>query len=143
MLPRFAESCDAPELQAGAEAHLEQTKAQADRLKRLFTTAGEKPTGRTSMAMAALIKEADEILKDRDKTDPLVLDAALIAAMQSVEHYEIASYGCARAYAKVLKDKEAENILAEILLEEETQDRLLSVVADKIVNPDAATAYEV
>ena len=140
-LPRVAESCDADELREGVEAHLKQTQSQAERLEKIFRRLSEKPAGKTCTVAAALIKEADELLAYRDTTEPVVLDAALIAALQSIEHYEIAGYGCVRAYAALLED-EAEDVLQAILEEEELQDEQLTRIAEEVVNLDAAAGMD-
>jgi len=83
-------------------------------------------------AMEGLIKEGDEILEE--DTSPEVLDVALIAAAQRVEHYEIAGYGCAATYARLLGNHEAEDLLKETLDEESGADKKLTEIADDL-NP--------
>jgi len=86
--------------------------------------------------MEGLIEEAKELLKERSESD--VLDAALIAAAQKVEHYEMAGYGCARAFARMLGDEDAARLLQETLDEEGQTDRRLTELAETMINRRAA-----
>jgi ferritin-like metal-binding protein YciE len=96
-LPKMIKGAHAPELQEALQQHLEQTQAQAERLEQILKKVGARTRGKKSRAMEELLEEGAEILKADAEEN--VQDAALIAAAQRVEHYEIAGYGCARTYA--------------------------------------------
>ena len=89
--------------------------------------------------MEGLIKEGEELIKE--KSEPEVLDAALIAAAQRVEHYEIAGYGCVRTYAKLLGDTKAAQLLQQTLDEEGETDKTLTGLAEQI-NLEADETYD-
>lgn len=141
-LPLMAEAAFSPELRDAFNLHLEQTREQISRLDEVFEALSTKPEKTTCKAMAGLIAEAQELLKEKDDADPYVMDAALIAAAQRVEHYEIAGYGCARTFASRLGLGDAEDLLQEILDEEIETDRKLTNLAESMVNDDAATTDE-
>src|SRR4051794_22106913 len=115
-LPKMAKAASAPQLQAAFNLHLEQTKKQVERLETIFQKLDESPKGKTCKAMEGLVEEGDEMRTA--KGEPEVIDAALIAAAQRVEHYEIAGYGTVRTYARLLRETEAERLLQETLDEE-------------------------
>jgi ferritin-like metal-binding protein YciE len=97
-LPKMVAAATEPKLKEGFQMHLEQTKEHATRLEEIFTKIGVSPDGTTCKAMNGLIAEGDEALKE-GKPGP-VLDAALIAGAQRIEHYEIAAYGTVKTFAK-------------------------------------------
>ena len=99
-LPKMAKATKHPELKRAFQEHYQQTEQQKQRLEQIFQELGEEPGGHFCKGMEGLIKEGDETMKEF--TDSDVLDAALIAAAQRIEHYEIAGYGCARTYAHML-----------------------------------------
>jgi ferritin-like metal-binding protein YciE len=134
-LPKMAEGASSPELKQAFEDHLEETKGHVERLDEIFEKLGEKPTGKTCKAMKGLIEEGSEILEE--KGEPSVLDAGIIAAAQKVEHYEIASYGTVRAFANMLGEEDAADLLQQTLDEEGEADKHLSELAEEIVNVDA------
>src|SRR5512147_632476 len=115
-LPRMAKTATSPELKAAFEAHLQQTYGQIERLERIFQTLEKSPRGKKCVGMEGLLEEGKEVMGE--DIDPEVLDAALIAAAQKVEHYEISSYGTVRAYARLLGDNEAVRLLSQTLEEE-------------------------
>jgi ferritin-like metal-binding protein YciE len=88
--------------------------------------------------MQGIVAEAQDLLKEQRNADPDVLDAALIAAAQRVEHYEIAGYGCAATYARTLGANKIDRLLRQTLEEEEATDRKLTELAESMVNLDAA-----
>ena len=100
---------------------------------------GEEPESETCEAMQGLIAEGDEIIGLDG--DPDAKDAALIAAAQRVEHYEIAGYGCARTYAQMLGQQEAVNLLQASLDDEKKADQMLNKLALQCVNVEAAKAH--
>ena len=137
-LPLMAKAAFADELKEAFQMHTEETKGQVERLEAIFKTLGVPAKATRCHAMAGLVKEAEELLKEEKNADPSVLDAGLIVAAQKVEHYEIAGYGSARAFAKILGSREAESLLQETLDEEGATDKKLTLLAESLVNLDAA-----
>lgn len=136
-LPQLARAASAPELQAALKQHHKQTREQARRLDQVFAQLGESPAGQRCKAMAALIKEAKDLIKEGG--EPAVLDAGLIAAAQKVEHYEISGYGSARTLASMLRDDEAAELLQTTLNEEGTADETLAELAEATLSLDGDT----
>ncbi len=136
-LPLMAQAANASELRDGFKTHLEETKEHARRLEQIFKGLGTSPEGKSCKAMAGLIAEAKETL-DED-ADPAVLDAALIVAAQKVEHYEIAGYGSASTFARVLNYDDAAKLLKQTIAEEEMTDKKLTHLASRL-NQKAETA---
>ena len=134
-LPKMARAASDPTLAAAFEEHLGVTETQVDRLDRIFKQLGERPTGKKCVAMEGLIEEGKELL-EKD-AEPAVLDAALIAAAQKVEHYEIAGYGCVRTYARLLGYEDAAELLQETLDEEGETDKKLTELAESVINVEA------
>ena len=137
-LPKMAQAASAPELQAAFQEHLGQTKEQIERLKTIGEKLKKRLTGKKCLAMEGLLKEGQELMEE--EAEPEVLDVALIAAAQRVEHYEMAGYGCVRTYARLLGDQEAADLLQKTLDEEEQTDRKLTELAESLINPKAPTA---
>jgi ferritin-like metal-binding protein YciE len=135
-LPAFARAAQSPELQAALKAHLGQTKTHVKRLEEAMAASGETANGARCKAMAALIKEGKDLLKQGG--DPAVLDGALITAAQKIEHYEIAGYGSARTYADMLRLDEAADLLQQTLNEEGQADERLSELAEATLSVAAA-----
>jgi ferritin-like metal-binding protein YciE len=129
-LPKMAKAASSPELRNAFEEHLEQTKQHAQRLETIFEGMGEKAKGQKCKAMEGLVKEGSEVIEE-DMTEG-VKDAALIAAAQRVEHYEMAGYGCVRTYANLLGETEAANLLQKTLQEEKEADELLGGIAEQV-----------
>ena len=136
-LPKMIEQTTHPELRRGFEKHLEQTKEQLRRLEQIGQRAGQKLTGHKCKGMEGLLEEGDELMKERADSD--VLDAALIAAAQRVEHYEMAGYGCARTYARLLGLDDDAKLLQQTLDEEGETDHLLTELAERTINIEALT----
>jgi ferritin-like metal-binding protein YciE len=134
-LPKMAKGASSDELKQAFETHLEQTKGHVERLEEIFEALDEKPSGKTCKAMQGLIEEGSEMLEEEGEES--VLDAGLIGAAQRVEHYEIAAYGTLRAFAKLLGEEDAAELLQETLDEEGETDKLLTGLAEEIVNPKA------
>jgi ferritin-like metal-binding protein YciE len=137
-LPRMAKKASSPELRRAFEQHLKQTEVQVQRLERVFDTLDEKAKGKSCKGMQGLIEEGKEMMSEDIEDD--VLDAALIAAAQKVEHYEIAAYGTARTYAEMLGNREAARLLQQTLDEEGETDKKLTKLAESIVNVEAVEA---
>ena len=134
-LPQMIQRTSHAELRQGFETHLRQTEQQLQRLEQLFQTLGERPAGEQCKGMQGIIEEGQKVMQEVE--DPNALDAALIAAAQSVEHYEIAGYGTARTWAQQLGRQQDAQILQQTLQEEEQTDKLLTQVAESLVNRDA------
>ncbi len=126
-LPRMAKAATHNELKRAINSHLKETQGQIKKLDRVFAICGMKPKGKTCEATIGLLEEADEIAADF-KGSPAI-NAALIAAAQKVEHYEIASYGCLHEWAGILGHKEASILLQEILEEEKAANEALTLLA--------------
>jgi len=129
-LPKMAEACHSAALRKAFAAHLRETERQTDRLERIFRELQIRPESHQCKAMAGLIKEGDEWAGK--SAEPGVKDAGLIAAAQRVEHYEIAGYGCARTYARLLGHADAAKLLQATLDEEGATDKKLTALAEKI-----------
>jgi ferritin-like metal-binding protein YciE len=138
-IPKMAKASTSPDLRAGFEEHLVQTREHVARLERIFKALGENPTGKKCKGMEGLIKEGAEMIKEDPA--PEELDAGLISAAQRVEHYEMAGYGCVSTYAKILGEEEAESLLRETLEEERATDKKLTQLSDHI-NIEAADSEE-
>jgi ferritin-like metal-binding protein YciE len=136
VLPEFAKAATAPELKAAFEDHLVKTRGHLVRLDRVFEDLDTSAKGKKCKAMQGLIQEGKEYINDDG--DDVVKDAALITAAQRVEHYEIAGYGCARSFARVLGFVDAAELLQETLDEEAETDKILTALADGGVNAKAA-----
>jgi len=134
-LPKMAKAATNPELKAGFEEHLEQTRNQVTRLEQVCEKLGVTPKGKKCAAMEGLVEEGKELMDQEPEPD--VLDAGLIAAAQKVEHYEIASYGSARTWAEQLGLEEAAALLQETLDEEKATDEKLTRLAEAMVNQQA------
>jgi ferritin-like metal-binding protein YciE len=135
-LPKMAKAASSKEVKKGFEDHLEVTRKQAERIEEIFSMRdGGKPGGKKCVGMEGLIKEGEEVIEEEMEDD--VKDAALIAAAQRVEHYEIAGYGTVRAYAERIGDKKAVKLLDETLQEESRTNEKLTGLAEKHINPRA------
>jgi ferritin-like metal-binding protein YciE len=137
-LPRLARAAESPQLQQAFTKHLRETEAQVDRLEQIFRALGEKPTGKRCKGMEGLVEEGKDILEEEGQE--AVLDAALIAAAQKVEHYEIATYGCLSTYAKLLGNREAEKLLKQTPAEEDATDEALTALGEGGINQAAVAA---
>lgn len=134
-LPKVAKKVEHPELKAALEQHVEETRTQIERLEQIFEQLGEKPKGKHCKGMEGLIEENKEMMAE--DADPDVMDAGLIVGCQKAEHYEIAGYGSAVTFAKMLGNKEAAQLLAKTLDEEEKTDKRLTQLAKKAINLQA------
>jgi ferritin-like metal-binding protein YciE len=126
-LPQMAQAASAPELREAFEHHLDQTRGHVARLEQIFQDEGLPRAPEMCEGMKGLIKEGTEIVEAAG--DPVAKDAALIAAAQRVEHYEIAAYGTAKTLAGELGYGQAEATLDDTLDEEGQADKLLSRIA--------------
>ncbi|WP_274626287.1 ferritin-like domain-containing protein [Arvimicrobium flavum] len=135
-LPKMIEKATDPQLKAGFQEHLTQTKGHIARVEKVFEMHGVKAKGVDCPAIDGILKEADEV--SGDIADKQVLDAALIASAQAVEHYEMTRYGTLIAWAKQLGRSDCASVLMENLKEEEATDKKLSQLAESKVNLKAA-----
>jgi ferritin-like metal-binding protein YciE len=134
-LPKMAQKASHPELRQAFEQHHRQTEEQVQRLEQIFDTLDEKPGGHTCKGIEGLIQEGEDLMADVEDDD--TRDAGMIAAAQRVEHYEIAAYGTARTYARMLGRDDAVRLLQQTLDEEGETDKKLTQLAESRVNPDA------
>lgn len=137
-LPQMAKAASNPQLRAGFEQHLLETQEQVTRLEGICSDFEIKPNGLKCKAMEGLIEEGKTALHDIEDDD--VRDAALIAAAQRIEHYEIAGYGCARTFAEQLGFDDAMQLLQLSLDEEKATDEKLTQIALQQVNAEAEVA---
>lgn len=135
-LPKMSKAASSDELRKSFDEHGKVTQKQVERLEKIFKEIGQDPQGKTCHAMKGLIKEGEEEIKE--DMDPSVKDAALIAAAQRIEHYEIAGYGTARTYAGILGNDEMRKLLQETLNEEGETDKRLTSLAENSINLQAA-----
>ena len=134
-LPKMAKNADSPDLQKAFEEHLGQTEKHVERIERIFSNLDGSPRGKKCVGMEGLIEEGSELLKE--DVEPDVLDAGLIAAAQKVEHYEIASYGTARAWAEKMGYDDAAGLLQQTLDEESMANEKLTQLAESHINMEA------
>jgi ferritin-like metal-binding protein YciE len=135
-LPKMAQAANSEELVAAFEDHLSETEEHIRRLEEVFEAIDESPARKTCKAMVGLLEEGQEIIDDDDGS-PEVKDAALIAAAQKVEHYEMATYGCLRTWAELLDEDDSVRLLQTTLDEEGAADKKLTEIAQSL-NVEAA-----
>jgi ferritin-like metal-binding protein YciE len=136
-LPRMAKAAESSELQQAFTKHLKETEGQVQRLEQVFQELGQSARGKTCKGMQGLIEEGKEVMEKQG--EGAVLDAALIASAQRVEHYEIAAYGCLRTYAQLLGLSKAQQLLQQTLEEEEATDKKLTELGESGINEAAAS----
>jgi len=134
-LPKMAEASTTAQLRQAFESHLEQTRGHVRRLETIFREIGKDAKAQTCDAMKGLIEEGEDLIDDIENTT--LRDAGLIAAANRVEHYEIAAYGSAKAFAQKLGLNNAVSLLAQTLEEEKEADRKLTSLAENAINADA------
>jgi ferritin-like metal-binding protein YciE len=134
-LPKMAKAATASKLAAGFTKHLAQTQEHMARIEKVFESIDKPAKAKKCLAMEGLIKEASELMEE--DAEPTVMDAALIAAAQKVEHYEIATYGTLVTWAEQLGLKQAAKVLGQTLKEEKETDEKLSQLAESEVNAAA------
>ncbi len=137
-LPKMAKAAQSNELRAAFEKHLDETEGQIERLEHVFEEIEARPQGKTCDAILGIIEEGKEIMSEY-KGSP-ALDAGLLAAAQSVEHYEISRYGTLIAWANQLGFSNSVQLLKETLAEEKKTDQALVALAENIVNIEAEAA---
>jgi ferritin-like metal-binding protein YciE len=127
-LPKMAKAAENDQLREGFEEHLEQTEEHVQRLEQVFEHFGEKAKAKKCQAMAGLLEEGQELIKEKAG------DAALICAAQKVEHYEIAAYGSLKSWAEFLEENDSVELLEETLDEEKSTDDKLTELAESVIN---------
>jgi ferritin-like metal-binding protein YciE len=137
-LPRMAKAAASLELEKAFTSHLKETEGHVERLERILKELGLPERGKRCKGMEGLVEEGKEFMQEEGEAP--VIDAALIAAAQRVEHYEIAVYGCLRTYAHLLGHEGAAKLLAQTLSEEEAADKKLTAIGEQGVNNEAAAA---
>ncbi len=135
-IPKMIKKSTSQKLIEAFEHHLSETNGQIARLETVFNLINKKAVAKKCEAMAGLIKEAEELMKEAD--EGAMRDAAIISAAQKIEHYEIASYGTLRTFAEVLNLPTCAQLLEETLLEEKGADLTLTEVAETRINEKAA-----
>lgn len=135
-LPKMVAAASSADLQKAFEAHLKQTRRHIERVEKAFEALDEKVSSKKCKGMAGLLEEGAEVMEAQ--MPDAVRDAALIGAAQRVEHYEMAAYGAARAFAKQLGRLDVAQLLQANLDEEGDTDRLLTQIAEFAVNIEAA-----
>lgn len=139
-LPKMAKKATSDNLVQALQSHLEETHGHVQRCEQIFEILGKPAKAKKCEAMDGLIKEGQEIMETTE--DGVVRDAGIIAAGQKVEHYEIATYGTMRAFAKILGQNEIMNLLEQTLNEEKRADEKLTEVAESSINLEAADKDE-
>jgi ferritin-like metal-binding protein YciE len=134
-LPDMAAKASDKELKKGFQMHLRQTKGHIKRLDQVFKKLKEKPSGVKCPAIDGIIDEANDIVSD--VSDKVVLNAALIAAAQAVEHYEITRYGTLAAWARALGRSDVARLIDANLKEEKATDKKLNGIAKRKINRKA------
>lgn len=136
-LPKMIEKATDTQLKQAFQSHLQETEVQVSRLEQILQQATGEAKSIKCKVLSALVDEAEDMIKDA--SDESVRDAALIAAAQRVEHYEIAAYGAVRHFAQILGENSDAQLLDQTIKEEGHADHLLTEIANR-VNPYAERA---
>ena len=136
-LPKLSKGAASAELKDALDTHLEETERQVTRLEEVFEHLDERVKAKNCPGMAGIIEEGSEILSE--DFDKMAMDAAIIAAAQRAEHYEIAAYGTAAAWAEALGMSDVHDLLMQTLDEEKAADRKLSALAEQGINAAATS----
>jgi len=134
-LPKMIEKTTDGELKRGFETHLKETENQVKRLERVFAMHDRPAQGHKCPAIDGIIREAEDVMGDIEDQD--VLNTAIIALAQAVEHYEITRYGALMAWANELGHRQSAKVLGETLKEEKATDAKLTAIAERKMNPRA------
>ena len=137
-LPKMAKKASSAKLQAAFEKHEKETERQVQRLEEVFKLLGKRAAGKDCPAIDGILEEGEEVMKDAK--DDTVRDAAMLAAAQSVEHYEISRYGTLVAWAEKMDLSEAAELLQATLDEEKMTDEALTALAESEINVEAEAA---
>ena len=128
--PKLAKAVSSPQLKEALQTHLEETKGQVERLDQVFEILEKRASGKTCEAMKGLVEESSEALEEIEKGP--ILDAAIIACGQRMEHYEMAAYGTVLALAKAMGQDEIAQLLSQTLEEEKATDQKLTQVSESV-----------
>jgi len=139
-LPKMMKNATSPELKEAIENHLGETEEHVRKVERVFALMGKKVSAKKCEAMDGLLKESEEIIKECEKGS--MRDAGIISAAQKVEHYEIATYGTLKTFAMTLGNREAADVLDEILNQEKNADLTLTGIAEAGINVKASEQEE-
>ena len=134
-LPKMIEKTTDGELKRGFETHLKETENQVKRLERVFAMHDREARGHNCPAIDGIIREAEDVMGEIE--DPAVMNTAVIALAQAVEHYEITRYGALMAWANNLGHRQSAKVLSETLKEEKATDAKLTAIAERKINPRA------
>ena len=134
-LPKMAKAAHSGDLQRAFNDHLSQTEGHVERIERIVSDLNGSPRGKKCVGMEGIVEEGNELMKE--KVEPDVLDAGLIAGAQKAEHYEIASYGTARTWAQRLGYNDAAQLLQQTLEEESMANEKLTKIAESHINMEA------
>jgi ferritin-like metal-binding protein YciE len=134
-LPRMVKKATNEKLKKAFQDHLDVTQMQLERLDKIFEEIGKSPRGKKCKAMEGLVEEGKEVMQE--DMAPEVMDAALIAAAQRIEHYEMAGYGTCRTWAQTLGEKNQQKLLQQTLDEEGDADKKLTALAESTINVEA------
>jgi ferritin-like metal-binding protein YciE len=137
-LPKMAKAASSPDLRTAFEEHLEETRAQIERLEQVFESLDEKARGKHCEGIAGIIEEGKAVMEE--DFDEATMDACLIAGAQRAEHYEMAAYGTLIAWAKAMGHMDAVDLLQQTLDEEKATDEKLTALAEGGINQGAADA---
>jgi ferritin-like metal-binding protein YciE len=139
-LPKMAKKASSKKLQTAFTKHQKETERQVERLDQVFELIGKRASGKKCPAIDGIIEEAEEVIKDAE--DDTIRDAAMLAAAQSVEHYEISRYGTLAAWAEKMDMSDAVELLEETLKEEKATDQKLTELAESEINVEAEATEE-
>ena len=134
-LPKMAKKASSKKLQAAFTKHQKETERQVERLEQVFELLGKRATGKKCAAIEGIIEEAEEVMKEAK--EDTIRDAAMLAAAQAVEHYEISRYGTLVAWAEKMEMSDAAGLLNATLEEEKATDGKLTELAESEINVEA------
>ena len=139
-LPKMAKKASSKKLETAFTRHEKETQKQVERLEQVFEILGKRAAGKKCPAIDGIIEEGEEVMKEAK--DDTIRDAAMLAAAQSVEHYEISRYGTLVAWAEKMDMPDAAELLQATLDEEKLTDEKLSALAESEINVEAEEAGE-
>lgn len=139
-LPKMAKKASSKKLQAAFTKHEKETQRQVERLDEVFELLGKRASGKKCPAIEGIIEEAEEVMKEAE--DDTIRDAAMLAAAQAVEHYEISRYGTLAAWAEKMEMSDAVELLEATLKEEKLTDEKLTELAESEINVEAQATDE-
>jgi ferritin-like metal-binding protein YciE len=138
-LPKVIKKVTSPELKQALEKHLQETVKQVDRLDQIFESMATSPRGKKCVGMEGVLDESKEVMSEK-MASPDLMDAALTGGCQKVEHYEISAYGTTRAFAVLLGEDKAVDLLTQTIEEERAADAKLTELGVNMINPRAVEA---